>query len=35
MPGNDRTGANYVVVSADTHAAPDDMDQFLSYVDPG
>ena len=25
---------NYVVVSADTHAAPDDLDQFLSYVDP-
>jgi predicted TIM-barrel fold metal-dependent hydrolase len=25
----------YVVVSADAHAAPDDLDQFLSYVDPG
>ncbi len=24
----------YVVVSADAHAAPDDLDQFLSYVDP-
>jgi predicted TIM-barrel fold metal-dependent hydrolase len=24
----------YVVVSADTHAAPDDLEQFLSYVDP-
>jgi predicted TIM-barrel fold metal-dependent hydrolase len=24
-----------VVVSADAHAAPDDLDQFLSYVDPG
>ena len=39
MPGdqNDglRTGRNYVVVSADGHAAPDDLDQFLSYVDPG
>lgn len=29
-----RTGEPYVVVSADTHAAPDDFDQFLSYVDP-
>src|SRR5437588_102113 len=27
-------GRNYVVVSADTHAAPDDLDHFLSYVDP-
>jgi predicted TIM-barrel fold metal-dependent hydrolase len=39
LPGdqNDglRTGRNYVVVSADGHAAPDDLDQFLSYVDPG
>jgi predicted TIM-barrel fold metal-dependent hydrolase len=26
--------APYVVVSADAHAAPDDLDQFLSYVDP-
>lgn len=26
---------NYIVVSADTHAAPDDLDHFLSYVDPG
>src|SRR5579872_3168152 len=25
---------NYVVVSSDTHAAPDDLDQFLSYVEP-
>ncbi|MBV9485548.1 MAG: amidohydrolase [Frankiaceae bacterium] len=24
----------YVVVSADAHAAPDDIDQFVSYVDP-
>src|SRR5450432_3800981 len=24
----------YVVVSADAHAAPDTLDQFLSYVDP-
>ena len=24
-----------MVVSADAHAAPDDLDQFLSYVDPG
>lgn len=24
----------YVVVSADTHASPDDFDHFLSYVDP-
>ncbi len=29
-----RTGRPYVVVSADAHAAPDDLDQFLSYVDP-
>jgi len=28
-------GAAYVVVSADTHAAPDDLEHFLSYVDPG
>jgi predicted TIM-barrel fold metal-dependent hydrolase len=27
-------GENYVVVSADTHAAPRDLDTFLSYVDP-
>jgi predicted TIM-barrel fold metal-dependent hydrolase len=27
-------GRPYVVVSADTHAAPADLDQFLSYVDP-
>ena len=31
----DDAGRPYVVVSADTHAAPDDFDQFLSYVDPG
>ena len=30
-----RTGLPYVVVSADAHAAPDDLGQFLSYVDPG
>jgi predicted TIM-barrel fold metal-dependent hydrolase len=30
-PVNDH---NYIVVSADTHAAPDDLDHFLSYVDP-
>jgi predicted TIM-barrel fold metal-dependent hydrolase len=29
-----RTGKPYVVVSADAHAAPDDLDQFLGYVDP-
>lgn len=29
-----RTGRPYVVVSADAHAAPDDLDTFLSYVDP-
>jgi predicted TIM-barrel fold metal-dependent hydrolase len=29
-----RTGSPYVVVSADAHAAPDDLDEFLSYVDP-
>lgn len=28
------TGRAFVVVSADTHASPDDLDQFLSYVDP-
>ncbi|HEY1990359.1 MAG TPA: amidohydrolase family protein [Acidimicrobiales bacterium] len=32
--GGLRTGKNYVVVTADAHAAPDDLDQFLSYVDP-
>jgi predicted TIM-barrel fold metal-dependent hydrolase len=35
--GNDeqlRTGRPYVVVSADAHAAPDDLEHFLSYVDP-
>ena len=26
---------NYIVVSADTHASPDSLDHFLSYVDPG
>ncbi len=30
-----RTGRPYVVVSADAHAAPDTLDEFLSYVDPG
>ncbi len=30
----DRSGRNYVVVSADTHASPDSLDHFLSYVDP-
>ena len=29
-----RTGRSYVVVSADAHAAPDTLDEFLSYVDP-
>ena len=29
-----QTGAPYVVVSADTHAAPDDLDEFVSYADP-
>ena len=29
-----RTGKPYVVVSADAHAAPYDLDEFLSYVDP-
>ena len=29
-----RSGRPYVVVSADGHAAPDDLDLFLSYVDP-
>jgi predicted TIM-barrel fold metal-dependent hydrolase len=30
----DESGRPYVVVSADAHAAPDDLDGFLSYVDP-
>jgi predicted TIM-barrel fold metal-dependent hydrolase len=29
-----RTGQNYVVVSADTHAAPNDLEEFVSYADP-
>src|SRR5579864_3549715 len=29
--GSDRP---YIVVTADAHAAPDDLDGFLSYVDP-
>ena len=29
-----RDGRPYVVVSADAHAAPDDLGQFLTYVDP-
>ena len=29
-----RDGRNYIVVSADTHASPDSLDHFLSYVDP-
>lgn len=32
--GSPQAGRAYVVVSADAHAAPDDLDQFLSYVDP-
>ena len=31
----ERRSRNYVVVSADTHASPDSLDHFLSYVDPG
>jgi predicted TIM-barrel fold metal-dependent hydrolase len=27
-------GSPYIVVSADAHAAPDDLETFLSYVDP-
>jgi len=34
VPRDPQAGRNYVVVSADTHAAPDDLEQFLSYVDP-
>ena len=30
----DLRGRNYVVVSADTHASPDSLEHFLSYVDP-
>jgi len=32
--GSNRARPPYVVVSADAHAAPDDLDQFLDYVDP-
>ena len=32
--GDSTSGRPYVVVSADAHAAPDDLEQFLSYVDP-
>ncbi len=32
--GNLRSGRPYVVVSADAHAAPDSLQEFLSYVDP-
>ncbi|MGH9079292.1 MAG: hypothetical protein ACRDYE_04275, partial [Acidimicrobiales bacterium] len=28
------SGRNYVVVSADAHAAPDSLEDFLGYVDP-
>ena len=27
-----RSGRNYIVVSADTHASPDSLEHFLSYV---
>src|SRR5581483_3378506 len=30
----EQPGRNYIVVSADTHASPDSLDHFLSYVDP-
>ena len=30
----ERSGRNYIVVSADTHASPDSLEHFLSYVDP-
>ena len=33
VPAN-REGRPYVVVSADMHASPDSLDDFLSYVDP-
>jgi len=32
--GRLKTGQPYVVVSADAHAAPDTLDEYLSYVDP-
>jgi predicted TIM-barrel fold metal-dependent hydrolase len=32
--GTPSGGRPYIVVSADAHAAPDDLDHFLSYVDP-
>ncbi len=32
--GDGPEGRPYVVVSADAHAAPDTLDQYLSYVDP-
>lgn len=34
MQADADAGRNYIVVSADAHAAPDDMDLMLSYVDP-
>jgi len=30
-----RSGRPYIVVSADTHAAPENIEKYLSYVDPG
>jgi predicted TIM-barrel fold metal-dependent hydrolase len=33
-PVSEANRPNYVVVSADTHASPDSLDHFLSYVDP-
>ena len=34
MPPTPSEPRNYIVVSADAHAAPDDMQHYLSYVDP-
>jgi predicted TIM-barrel fold metal-dependent hydrolase len=34
MLPEDNSALPYVVVSADAHAAPDDIESFLSYVDP-
>ena len=34
LDAGDAQGRNYVVVSADTHASPDSLDHFLSYVEP-
>jgi predicted TIM-barrel fold metal-dependent hydrolase len=32
--GDSVSGPNYIVVSADTHASPESLERYLSYVDP-